>query len=177
MPTNTKQQLCIKPTGFLLCSLVNVFSKPNIVWLNLSHCEFPHGLYGEVMVLSTPYILHKASMILLSKLLPWLLCMQAGIPYTWNQCSTRAFATVKACWLLVVTATLNFVKAPVITRTFSIPPLDGSILVKSKQTKSSGLWAIRWPNFGLGVLQSSFATWHHLHWSTHEWASWVTVGQ
>ena len=134
------------------CSLVSVFSKHNIVRLNLSHCEFPRGLYGEVMVLSTPYILHKASTILLSKLLPWSLCMRDGMPYTWNQRSTRAFATVRACWLLVVTATLNLVKASVITRTFSLPPLDGSTLVKSKQTKSSGLWAIRWPNFGLGVL-------------------------
>ena len=45
------------------CSLVSVFSKLNIVQLNLLHCEFPCGLYGEVMVLSTPYILHKASII------------------------------------------------------------------------------------------------------------------
>ena len=64
------------------CSLVSVFSKPNIVQLNLLHCEFPRGLYGEVMVLSTPYILHKASMILLSKLLPWSLIMRDGMPYT-----------------------------------------------------------------------------------------------
>ena len=112
------------------CSLVKVFSKPNIVRLNLLHCEFPHGLYGEVMVLSTPYILHKASMILLSKLLPWSLCMQAGMPYTWNQRLTRAFATVRACWLLVVTATLNLVKASVITRMFSLPPLGWIYLGK-----------------------------------------------
>ena len=119
--------------------LVSVFSKPNIVRLNLSHCEFPSGLYGEVTVLSTPYILHKASMICCQSFCPGhSVCM---LVYHTHETNVRlellVLLKLAGCWKLP--PPLNFVKASVITRTFSLPPLDGFTLVKSKQTKSSGL--------------------------------------
>ena len=46
---------------------LSVFSKPNRVRLNLSQKALPWGLYGEVNVCSTPYILHSAFTTLESK--------------------------------------------------------------------------------------------------------------
>ena len=109
-----------RPIGFLFLWQKSL-GRPNMVQLKRSHWAFPRGLYRHVNDWLTPYILHSALMMSLSKHFPWSLCIWAGIPYTWNHLSMSTLATVSAFWFGVTTAMLNLEKVSVITNTFSLP--------------------------------------------------------
>ena len=75
---NTKAFRCASQLGFW--DFGRVLNRSHNVLLNLSHSEFPQGLYGLVVDCSIPYILHSYSIILSSKDLPLSLWILDGIP-------------------------------------------------------------------------------------------------
>ena len=64
--------------------------------------------------------------------------------------STIFFAMVRAFWFGVTNAWLNLEKTSVRTRTFFLPSLDGSMVVKSTQRRSNSPLAIIEPGCDLG---------------------------